>query len=81
MKIDPADLSGSEAYKLMISAVVPRPIAFISSQDEHGKTNLAPFSYFNVVTSRPPLISVSIGQRRWEGVLSRKRIRRSWSTG
>jgi len=67
MKIDPAQLSGSEAYRLMISAVVPRPIAFISSCDEDRNTNLAPFSYFNCVTSKPPLISVSIGQRKWGG--------------
>lgn len=67
MKIDPAVLSGKDAYGLMISTVVPRPIAFISSCDADGNTNLAPFSYFNVVTSNPPLISVSIGQRRWEG--------------
>lgn len=67
MKVDTAQLSGREAYRLMTSAVVPRPIAFISSRNADNATNLAPFSYFNLVTSNPPLISVSIGQRRWDG--------------
>ncbi|KAI6011124.1 hypothetical protein EDC04DRAFT_2905670 [Pisolithus marmoratus] len=44
-------------YPLMISAIVPRPIAFVSSVSETGVENLAPFSWFNMVTHNPPLVS------------------------
>ncbi|KND87984.1 Uncharacterized protein TOPH_07428 [Tolypocladium ophioglossoides CBS 100239] len=50
---------GAFNYKLLISAVVPRPIAFISTPSADGRTtNLAPFSYFNVLNHDPPLFSV-----------------------
>lgn len=46
-------------YKLLISAVVPRPIAFVSTVSPDGKTtNLAPFSYFQVVNHDPPLFVI-----------------------
>ncbi|OAA56485.1 FMN-binding split barrel [Cordyceps fumosorosea ARSEF 2679] len=46
-------------YKLLISAVTPRPIAFISTRSPDGRaTNLAPFSYFNVVTHDPPIFVI-----------------------
>ena len=67
MEIEPRALSGGECYNLLVSTVVPRPIAFISSQDETGQVNLAPFSYFNLVTTQPALVSISIGQRKWQG--------------
>ncbi len=47
-------------YRLMISAVVPRPIAWVSTVDKQGRTNLAPFSYFNAVASRPPSLMFSV---------------------
>lgn len=52
--IDPKQHSYTDVYKLMIGAVVPRPIAFISSIDTHGIFNLAPFSYFTICSSNPP---------------------------
>lgn len=46
-------------YKLLISAVVPRPIAFVSTRSKDGKTtNLAPFSYFQVINHDPPLFII-----------------------
>ncbi|KAI0666958.1 hypothetical protein C8Q78DRAFT_1082492 [Trametes maxima] len=54
-KEDPASL-----YKLLISGIVPRPIAFVSSVSEAGVENLAPFSWFNQVTHNPPIISFSV---------------------
>jgi flavin reductase (DIM6/NTAB) family NADH-FMN oxidoreductase RutF len=46
-------------YKLMISGVTPRPIAFVSSRSADGKvTNLAPFSYFNMISHDPPLLVI-----------------------
>lgn len=72
MDIDPRTLGGGEAYRLLVSSVVPRPIAFITTCNADGSTNLAPFSYFNVVTSKPPLVSICIGQRTWEGKRQKK---------
>lgn len=45
-----------DAYGWLVSMIVPRPIAWVSSQSETGATNLAPFSFFNGVTSRPPTL-------------------------
>ncbi|KAI0737254.1 hypothetical protein C8Q80DRAFT_1115495 [Daedaleopsis nitida] len=47
-------------YPLMISGIVPRPIAFVSSVSTDGTENLAPFSWFNMVTHNPPLVSISV---------------------
>ena len=49
-----------EIYHLMNSIVQPRPIAWISSVSKTGKVNLAPFSYFNICSMNPPIISNSI---------------------
>ncbi len=63
MILDPRDLPPNEWYRFLISAVVPRPIAFISSLSADGDANLAPFSYFNAIASQPPLIGVAISDR------------------
>ncbi len=63
MKIDPAGLAKREAYGLLISTIVPRPIAWISSLAADGTPNLAPFSFFMGVTSKPPTLAVAIGRR------------------
>jgi len=72
MELDLERLSPAERYRLLVATVIPRPIAFVSTQDAAGVTNLAPFSYFSVVTSRPALISVAIGQRAWQGARQKK---------
>jgi flavin reductase (DIM6/NTAB) family NADH-FMN oxidoreductase RutF len=72
MDIDPGTLSGGECYRLLVSTVIPRPIAFVTTRTDNGSINLAPFSYFNLVTSRPPLVSICIGQRTWNGKKQRK---------
>ncbi|KAJ7484327.1 hypothetical protein FB451DRAFT_1232117 [Mycena latifolia] len=46
-------------YALCISGITPRPIAFVSTISENGSENLAPFSWFNQVSTNPPVISVS----------------------
>ena len=63
MQIDPRELNPVEAYKLLISIIVPRPIAFVSTCAQDGSTNLAPFSFFNGVSSYPPIVSVAIGMK------------------
>jgi len=63
------DLDGSSAadiYKLMIGMVVPRPIAFVSSLDEQGVRNLAPFSYFMACSADPPVVCFVSSFRKGE---------------
>ncbi|KAI6110787.1 hypothetical protein EDD16DRAFT_1609741 [Pisolithus croceorrhizus] len=55
--IDTGREDTARLYPLMISAIVPRPIAFVSSVSTTGVENLAPFSLFNMVTNNPPLVS------------------------
>ena len=64
MELDLGSLDRRSAYKAMISLVIPRPIAFVSTLGPAGNVNLAPFSYFNGVSSAPPIISVSVGPKR-----------------
>lgn len=54
----------SDVYRLMIDVIVPRPVAFLSTENKKGQRNLAPFSYFNGVSSDPPALSVSFSPRR-----------------
>jgi flavin reductase (DIM6/NTAB) family NADH-FMN oxidoreductase RutF len=63
MFLDPASVSHGAFYQFMISVIVPRPIAFISTLDRAGRRNAAPFSFFAGLTSRPPLLGVSIQLR------------------
>jgi flavin reductase (DIM6/NTAB) family NADH-FMN oxidoreductase RutF len=63
MVIDLAQLSPAQVYFTMIQTLIPRPIAWVLSEIERDKYNLAPFSYFNAVCSNPPLIMLSIGKK------------------
>ena len=63
MEIDPKKLNPSEAYDLMTSIIVPRPIAFISTLSPEGIPNAAPFSFFNGISTSPPLVGISIARR------------------
>lgn len=58
------DLTGVDrpyAYRMLASVVVPRPIAFVTSVDTDGLVNAAPFSFFNLLASDPPVVGVSVG--------------------
>jgi flavin reductase (DIM6/NTAB) family NADH-FMN oxidoreductase RutF len=55
-EIDPAALRGREPYRLLTSLVVPRPIAWVSTLAQDGTRNLAPHSYFNAISSAPPVV-------------------------
>lgn len=63
MIIELDHLSPSRAYFALIQTVVPRPIAWVLSPNDDGGHNLAPFSYFNLVCSDPPLLMLSIGKK------------------
>jgi flavin reductase (DIM6/NTAB) family NADH-FMN oxidoreductase RutF len=64
MQIDPAALSSRESYQLMISCIIPRPIAFVTTLSRDGISNLAPFSFFNGVSSDPPVLSIAVATKR-----------------
>ena len=68
MVINPAEMDPLGAYKFATSLLVPRPIAWVGSRSEDGTDNLAPFSYFMGVSTRPPSIAISVARGR-KGVL------------
>ena len=63
MEIDFGALSRSQVYATLTQAIIPRPVAWVLSQNPDGGHNLAPFSYFNAVSSDPPLVMLSIGKK------------------
>jgi flavin reductase (DIM6/NTAB) family NADH-FMN oxidoreductase RutF len=63
MLFDFASLPATDVYKLLISTIVPRPIAWVTTQDLDGSVNAAPFSFFNCVSGDPPVVCFGIGGR------------------
>ena len=63
MQIDPAQQSYIDNYKILTNVIVPRPIAWVTSRNQTGVVNLAPFSFFNAVGSEPLYLAVSVGFR------------------
>jgi flavin reductase (DIM6/NTAB) family NADH-FMN oxidoreductase RutF len=61
MLFDFATIPARERYKLMVSTIVPRPIAWVVTQDLHGQLNAAPFSFFNALSGDPPVVGIGIG--------------------
>lgn len=64
MQLNLAELDKAQAYRLLTHTVTPRPIAWVLTEQVNGEFNLAPFSYFTVVTSEPPLMLFSVGHKR-----------------
>ena len=56
MNFSATTISRAMAYKLLVSTVLPRPIAFVTSLDPDGRPNAAPFSFFNAMGSEPPVV-------------------------
>ncbi|MFZ0796157.1 MAG: flavin reductase family protein [Terriglobales bacterium] len=63
MDVAPSQFPHRELYNILISAVAPRPIAWVSSLSASGQPNLAPFSFFNAVCAKPPLLAFAPGMR------------------
>lgn len=63
MVFDFATTSAADRYKLLAGTVVPRPIALVSTTDGAGAHNAAPYSFFNVMSSDPPILVLGIDQR------------------
>lgn len=63
LSIDPLEIQQKDLHQFMLGAVAPRPIAFVSTIDENGIPNLAPYSFFNAFSSNPPIVVFSSNRR------------------
>lgn len=81
MIIDPDNLDSKSVYKLLIGAVVPRPIAWTSTTSADGISNLAPFSFFTVASRQPPTLCISVGPRTDEEPGSKDTLANIEATG
>lgn len=66
IQLNPETLSQKDVHKLLIGSVVPRPIAWVSTISADGVPNLAPFSYFTIASTQPPML-LFCPQRRADG--------------
>jgi flavin reductase (DIM6/NTAB) family NADH-FMN oxidoreductase RutF len=64
MQIDLSTLKPGHVYGLLTQLLIPRPIAWVLSDNGNGEFNLAPFSYFTGISSNPPLLMISIGKKK-----------------
>lgn len=63
MLFDMTTLSPQNAYKLLVATIVPRPIAWVTTTDERGAVNAAPYSFFNAMAGSPPTVVIGVGER------------------
>ena len=63
MEIDLNQLESRHAHDLLTSAIIPRPIAWVSTMNGQGQANIAPFSFFSGVSWSPPVLAVSVVTR------------------
>ena len=63
LTIDPKDTPQKDLHQFILGTVAPRPIAFVSTIDEEGNKNLAPYSFFNAFSSNPPIVVFSSNRR------------------
>lgn len=66
MHVRPSDLPFNEFYRILLSSVAPRPIAWVSTISASGQLNLAPFSFFNAICAKPPLLAFAPALRMRE---------------
>ena len=59
MYLESAKLTQAQMYKILIASVAPRPIAWAGTRSKEGINNLAPFSFYNVFSSKPPIVGFS----------------------
>lgn len=64
IETDPDQLSSTDFYRLLTNLVIPRPIAWVSTVDDQGRTNLAPHSFFTIASANPPIVQfTSVGRK------------------
>jgi len=81
MKFDLETISASQTYKLLVGLVAPRPIALITSIDEEGRVNAAPFSSYNYLCTDPPIVGIGVTNRPGEGHVPKDTARNIRRTG
>jgi len=81
MDFDLEKLPHSHAYKLLVGLVAPRPIALITSMDENGQLNAAPFSAYNYLCTDPPIIGVGVANRSGQAFVPKDTARNIRHTG
>ncbi len=64
IKIDPENLSRVEAHALLVGAIEPRPIAFVSTVGQQGINNVAPFSFFTALSVKPAVVGFAVARKR-----------------
>jgi flavin reductase (DIM6/NTAB) family NADH-FMN oxidoreductase RutF len=69
MIFDPNDYSPEAFYYLMLQSIIPRPIAWVLSENANGTYNAAPFSFYSGVASQPPLLMIAVA---WKDHANRK---------
>ena len=68
---NPTDLHIKDLHQYIVGAIAPRPIAFVSTLDEDGRPNLAPYSFFNAFSSNPPILVFSTMKKGPPGISSK----------
>lgn len=68
MHFDFSTIAAAERYRLMASAITPRPIAWVTSQSADGQRNAAPYSFFNMMGADPPIVAIGM-MRQSDGSL------------
>jgi flavin reductase (DIM6/NTAB) family NADH-FMN oxidoreductase RutF len=81
MEFDLETISGPVTYKLLIGLVVPRPIALITSLDEQGLLNAAPFSAYNYFCTDPPIVGIGVTNRNTDVLVPKDTARNIRRTG
>lgn len=81
MEFDLEKIAGAETYKLLIGLVVPRPIALVTSLDEHGLLNAAPFSAYNYFCTDPAIIGIGVTNRPTDAFVPKDTARNIRRTG
>jgi flavin reductase (DIM6/NTAB) family NADH-FMN oxidoreductase RutF len=81
MKFDLEKATGREAYNLLIGLVAPRPIALVTSMNEDGRLNAAPFSAYNYLCTDPPIIGMGVTDRPTGGFVPKDTARNIRRTG
>ena len=81
MTLTLADLAARDRYKLLSALVVPRPIAWITTLNPDGSVNAAPYSFFNLLGTRPPVVAVGPDDADGEPKDTARNVRRAASGG
>ncbi len=81
MNFDLKEVSAHETYNLMIGLIAPRPIALVTSMNEDGGLNAAPFSAYNYLCTDPPIIGIGVTDRPGGGFIPKDTARNIRRTG